>query len=128
MERVTSGWSDEQFDIVLAQVLRAGVLLSAAVVVCGGVVFLATHGFERPSYHVFRGEPIPLRSVHGVVTEALHLHGRGLVQLGLLLLIATPIARVVFSIVGFVRQRDWLYVAITLIVLALLSYSLLAGS
>jgi uncharacterized membrane protein len=128
MERLTSGWTDEQFDIVLAHVLRAGVLVSAVVVACGGVVFLASHGFERPSYHVFRGEPVPLRSVHGVVEEALHLRGRGLVQLGLLLLIATPIARVVFSIVGFVRQRDWLYVTITLIVLALLGYSLLASS
>ena len=55
-------------------------------------------------------------------------HGRGLIQLGLLLLIATPIARVVFSVAGFARQRDWLYVAITLIVLTLLGYSLLAGS
>ena len=128
MAPATSGWTDEQFDIVLAYVLRAGVLLAATVVACGGVVFLASHGFERPSYHVFRGEPVPLRSVHGVFDEALHLHGRGLVQLGLLLLIATPIARVVFSVVGFVRQRDWLYVAITAVVLALLSYSLLAGS
>jgi uncharacterized membrane protein len=128
MPRFISSWSDEQFDIVLAHVLRFGVLVSAAVVAAGGVVFLARHGFERPSYHVFRGEPLPLRSVHGIVAEGLDLHGRGLIQLGLLLLIATPIARVVFSIAGFARQRDWLYVAITLIVLTLLGYSLLAGS
>lgn len=128
MPRFISSWSDEQFDIVLAHVLRFGVLVSAAVVAAGGVVFLARHGFERPSYHVFRGEPLPLRSVHGIVAEGLDLHGRGLIQLGLLLLIATPIARVVFSIAGFARQRDWLYVAITLMVLTLLGYSLLAGS
>lgn len=128
MPRFISSWSDEQFDIVLAHVLRFGVLVSAAVVAAGGVVFLARHGFERPSYQVFRGEPLPLRSVHGIVAEGFDLHGRGLIQLGLLLLIATPIARVVFSIAGFARQRDWLYVAITLIVLTLLGYSLLAGS
>lgn len=127
MANVSPGWTDEQFDFVLAHVLRAGVLLSAAFVACGGVVFLASHGLEQPSYHVFRGEPIPLRSVRGIVEEAVHLHGRGLVQLGLLLLIATPIARVVFAVFGFARQRDWLYVAITLTVLTLLSYSLLAG-
>jgi uncharacterized membrane protein len=126
--RVTPAWTDEQFDMGLARVLRAGVLLSAAVVACGGVVFLARHGLEQPSYHVFRGEPMPLRSVRGIVTDALQPHGRGLIQLGLLLLIATPIARVVFSVAGFVRQRDWLYVVITLIVLTLLGYSLLAGS
>jgi len=70
----------------------------------------------------------PLRSVKGIFETARDLSGRGLVQLGLLLLIATPIARVVFSIVGFVRQRDWLYVGVTAVVLALLAYSLLASS
>ena len=128
MERFISGWTDEQSELALAYVLRAGVVISAAIVACGGAVFLASHGLERPSYHVFRGEPVPLRSVHGIIEQAFRLSGRGLVQLGLLLLIATPVARVMFSVVGFVRQRDWLYVAITLIVLALLGYSLLAGS
>ena len=125
---MTVRWSDEQFDVVLAHVLRAGVFLSAAVVAAGGVVFLAAHGFERPSYHLFRGEPTVLRSVRGIVSESRRLSGRGLVQLGLLLLIATPIARVVFSVVGFIRQRDWLFVGITLTVLALLGYSLLGAS
>ena len=124
----TSRWSDDQLDVVLAKVLRTGVLLSAAIVAGGGVVFLASHGLEQPSYHVFRGEPVSLLSVRGIVNEAVHLRGPGLVQLGLLLLIATPIARVVFSMAGFARQRDWLYVTITAVVLALLSYSLLAGS
>ena len=127
MERFTSSWTDEQFDLMLAYVLRAGVLMSASIIAAGGVVFLSVHGWERPTYHVFRGEPIPLRSIGGILSEVQHVHGRGLVQFGLLLLIATPIGRVVFSVLGFVRQRDWLYVAITLIVLALLSYSLLSG-
>ena len=127
MGRRTAAWTDEQFDTVLAHVLRAGVVLSAAVVAVGAVVFLAAHGFESPAYHVFRGEPSSLRSVGGIVGEARHLHGRGLIQLGLLLLIATPIARVVFSVLGFARQRDWLYVGITVAVLTLLTYSLLGG-
>jgi uncharacterized membrane protein len=102
-------------------------MVSAAVVACGGVVFLARHGLERPSYHVFRGEPGDLTSIRGVLNEAMQLQGRGMVQLGLLLLIATPIARVMFSVIGFVRQRDWMYVMITLAVLVLLAYSLLGG-
>jgi uncharacterized membrane protein len=85
------------------------------------------YGFERPSYHVFRGEPADLTSIRGILDEAGQLSGRGLIQLGLLLLVATPIARVVFSVIGFARQRDWLYVAITIVVLAFLTYSLLAG-
>ena len=128
MDTKEPGWTDEQFDIVLARVLQGGVLLSAAIVAFGGVVFLARHGLDRPMYHVFRGEPQPFRSVAGIFETARDLSGRGLVQLGLLFLIATPIARVVFSIVGFMRQRDWLYVGVTAIVLALLAYSLLASS
>ena len=127
MEPRSTAWTDEQFDTMLANVLRAGVLISAAVVACGGIVFLVVHGTEHPTYHVFLGEPGTLRSVCGILDEAFHAHGRGVIQLGLLLLIATPIARVVFSIAGFVRQRDWLYVAITLVVLGLLTYSLLGA-
>jgi uncharacterized membrane protein len=121
-----ASWSDEQFDVMPAHVLRAGVRLSTAIVACG-LIFLARHGFEGPAYHVFRGE-LPLRSVHGIVETASSLSGRGLVQSGLLLLIASPIARVLFSMVGFARQRDWLYVGVTMTVLALLAYSLLASS
>jgi uncharacterized membrane protein len=120
-------WTDEQFDAVLARVLRGGVMLSAAVVAAGGMVFLVRHGLQRPEYHVFNGEPLTLRTVTGIVADAMRLHGRGLVQLGLLLLIATPITRVVFSVIGFARQRDWLYVAITLVVLILLAFSLSNG-
>jgi uncharacterized membrane protein len=123
----SAGWTDEQFDEVLAHVLRGGVLLSATVVACGGVVFLARHGIERPEYHLFRGEPDALRTIGGILSEATRLSGRGLIQLGLLLLIATPISRVVFSVIGFARQRDWLYVLITLTVLTLLTCSLASG-
>ena len=120
-------WTDERFDAVLARVLRGGVLLSAVVVAFGGVVFLARHGMERPEYHVFRGEPGALRTIGGIVSEAMNVSGRGLIQLGLLLLVATPITRVVFSVIGFARQRDQLYVLITLTVLMLLAYSLASG-
>ena len=119
---------DRQFDLTLAHVLRAGVLLSATIVSFGGVLLLVRHGFERPAYHAFRGEPPLFRSVRGIMETATSLSGRGLVQLGLLILIGTPIARVVFSMIGFARERDWMYVGITAVVLALLAFSLLASS
>jgi uncharacterized membrane protein len=120
-------WNDRRFEVMLGNILRAGVVLSGVIVLTGGFMYVIRHGGEIADYGLFRGEPAALRSVRGIVTEALSFSGRGLIQFGLLLLIATPIARVVFSIVGFLRQRDWLYVAITLIVLVLLGYSLLGG-
>ena len=120
----SKAWTDRAFDTLLGHVLRAGVILAATVVVGGGVVYLMRHGYELPEYRVFRGEPGDLRTVGGILSDARSLSGRGLIQLGLLLLIATPVARVVFSVVGFLRQRNWMYVTITLLVLTLLGYTL----
>ncbi len=119
--------TDDAFDRLLGAVLRAGVIISAAVVLIGAAIYLVRHGHELPMYHVFRGEPGNLTSIRGIFAEVRALRGRGVIQFGLLLLIATPIARVVFSVAGFVRQRDWLYVAVTTLVLALLLYSLLTA-
>jgi uncharacterized membrane protein len=120
-------WTDRRIEFLLGHVLRAGVTLSATVVFIGGVAYLARHGSEVADYRVFRGEPLELESVHGIVIAAGSLSGRGLIQLGLLMLIATPVARVLFSVLGFLLQRDWMYVAITMTVVALLAYSLFAG-
>ncbi|MBF2076213.1 MAG: DUF1634 domain-containing protein [Synechococcales cyanobacterium C42_A2020_086] len=124
MSRRTRTWSDEQIEQTVGNLLRFGVLLAAGVVALGGVLYLFRYGNTTPDYHIFRGEPSSLRSPTGIVSEALLLERRGLIQLGLLLLIATPIARVAFSVVAFWKQRDHLYVAITLVVLGILCVSL----
>ena len=120
-------WSDERLEGIIGTLLRVGVLTAAAVVLAGGVIFLARHGGEAPAYHAFRGEPTDLRSVAGILGEAAAFSGRGPIQFGLLLLIATPVARVVLSAVVFALERDGQYVAITLIVLSVLLYSLAVG-
>jgi uncharacterized membrane protein len=65
-----------------------------------------------------------LRTVSGVFGGAIHGDPRCLIQFGLLVLIATPILRVAFSVFAFALQRDRLYVTITLLVLAVLVGSL----
>jgi uncharacterized membrane protein len=104
--------------------LRTGVILAACIVLVGGVVYLAGHPYPS-DYRVFRGEPERLRLISGIFGEAMAFHARGLIQLGLLVLILTPIARVTFSVFAFLYQRDWMYVVFTLIVLLLLLNSLL---
>ncbi len=121
------GWTDERLGRVMANLLRAGVILAAGWVLVGGFLYLTKYSSALPDYRVFRGEPTDLRHVSGIVEDALALCRRGMIQLGLLLLIATPIARVAFSALAFVLERDWLYVLVTLTVLALLLYSLVGG-
>lgn len=120
-------WTDEQVEQVVGRLLQVGVSAAALVVLAGGFLYLVRHGTEAAEHHVFYGEPAELRSLGGIATAAVHLRGRGLIQLGLLLLIATPVARVAFSVVAFLRERDYTYVVVTLIVLAILLYSLFAG-
>ena len=120
-------WRDRRIEIILGNLLRTGVLISAAVVLSGACVYLSRHAHEPADYRVFRGEPSEYRTIPGVIQSVMNGRGRGLIQLGLLLLIATPIARVAFSVVGFAIERDRLYVGFTLIVLAVLLYSLLGS-
>jgi uncharacterized membrane protein len=97
-------------------------------VLLGGAIYLARHGTSPADYRVFRGEPGALRQIRGIVQQAVSLRGRGIIQLGLLLLIATPVARVIFSIFGFAAEKDYLYVGFASVVLVILLYSLLGPS
>jgi len=115
---------DRQFEMLLGQLLRAGFLISAAAVLVGGVLYLVKYGHQSPRYEVFRGEPTDLRYASDVLRDAFGVHARGLIQLGLLLLIATPVARVAASVIEFAHERDGLYLTTALIVLGVLIYSL----
>ena len=117
----------ERLDTIVGNLLRAGVGLSGTIVLIGGLIYFSRHGGEAPGYHVFRGEPADLRTLPGILGEACSLRGRGIIQLGLLLLIATPVARVAFLIYAFARQGDRLYAVVATIVLLLLAYGLAGG-
>ena len=123
-----SDWTDQKIEVIIANLLRAGVTASASIVLAGGLLFLARHGFMHASYRVFRGEPTDLREITGIARAALNLHGPGIIQLGLLFLIATPVARVAFAAFAFAVERDWLYVGISAFVLIVLLYSLLGSA
>ncbi|HVP06383.1 MAG TPA: DUF1634 domain-containing protein [Candidatus Acidoferrum sp.] len=116
--------SDRDLESFIGNLLRYGVLLAAVVVLTGGVSFLLKYGGMHPDMSRFDSEPAGLRYIGTIISEALSFSSRGLIQLGLLLLIATPVARVLFSVIAFALQGDRLYVVITLIVLAVLLISL----
>jgi uncharacterized membrane protein len=124
----TSPLDDQRIEVMIGNLLRAGVLIAAAVVIFGAAIYLVRHGLQPTDFHVFRGEAAALRTIPAIIRGALHLHGKSIIQLGLLLLIATPIARVIFSAVAFAIERDYLYVVLTLVVLAVLLCSLLSSA
>ena len=119
--------SDRRLEAIIGNLLRAGVVIAAAITSIGGVIYLAHSGESLTHYRVFRGEPADLRHVKGVLSDASSGDGLGIMQLGLLLLIATPVARVAFSLAAFAVQRDRLYVVVTLAVLGVLTFSMAGG-
>jgi len=120
-----------QVELVISHVLRYGVVTSLVVVVIGTILSFVHH----PDYLSSKAELHRLTahdaSFPNTITDSaksvLHGRGRGIVIWGLLLLVATPVMRVAVSIVGFVYEKDWLFVVITSTVLALLLLSFVLG-
>jgi len=119
--------TDERMESVIGMVLRIGVTLSALVVTFGGIVYLFRHGLSPEDYRNFHGEPADYTKPSAILRSAITFHGRGIIQLGLIILIATPVVRVAFSIWAFLAERDRLYAAFTVFVLAILLYSLVGN-
>jgi len=120
--------NDTRVDRIIGEMLRTGVLVAAAVVLVGGVMYLRSAAHEPRNFTVFHGVPDALKTIPGVLNGTVSLDAQSIIQLGLLLLIATPIARVAFSVAAFALERDWLYVAVTLVVLGVLLFGLLQSS
>ena len=119
---------DRRLEGIIGYLLRAGVLLAAAVVLAGGVLYFIHHPSAKVDYTVFSAGPKALRTLPGIVKLAAGWNSAGIIQLGLVLLIATPVARVVMAVVGFYLEHDRMYVIVSLIVLAVLLFSLIHAS
>jgi uncharacterized membrane protein len=117
---------DSALDAKIGILLQVGVLSSAAVILLGGVLLLLRHGQEIPNYAAFHGAPQRLNTLTGIASGARHGDALAIIQFGILMLIATPVARVIFSVFAFLSERDYLYVTISALVLAVLCYSLIA--
>ena len=120
---------DRRMELIIGTLLRLGVMLAGSVVFFGAIVYLIRNGAAAlPNYKSFHGEAMQLNTVEGILAGCRGFHGRAIIQFGVLLLIATPVARVVFAVVAFALEKDRLYVCLTLIVLAVLMFSLLSSA
>jgi uncharacterized membrane protein len=124
--------ADTKLQRLIAMTLRSGVIVASATGIVGGLLFLTASGATPVSFHLFEGSQSPYALPGLMLRQAFELHGgsaseRGLAitQLGVMGLLLTPIIRVVFSMIGFTLEHDRTYVAITCIVLATLTCSLL---
>lgn len=118
---------DERLELNMSRLLIAGVIISGGLVAIGGLLYLLHHGLEKPEYGTFSGEPADLTGLKAVFTLIFQGRGTAIVMLGILVLIATPIARIIFAVIGFALEKDRLYTMISLIVLLIILASLFSG-
>lgn len=120
-------FKDKDMQVIIGWILRAGVLVSMTLVFIGGIFFMYRHGHSISNYSKFTGIPDFIRNVNGIIDGTRHLKGQAIIQFGIILLIATPVIRVAFSAVGFLMEKDYLYTAITALVLLIILASMISG-
>lgn len=118
-------FNDHNMETIMGRVLQIGVLLASFVMLIGGILYVREQHGAKPDYHVFSSEPRSLRHFPGIAHGIAAGDPAALIQCAVLLLIATPVARVVFALIAFAIERDKLYIAVSAIVLAVLLYGFL---
>jgi uncharacterized membrane protein len=117
--------NDRRLENIIGRLLQIGVLIAAATVLAGGILYLIQNPSGHVDYRSFAPGSPSLNSLSGIVLSAAHFESLGLIQVGLLILIATPVARVAMAVVGFALERDRLYTVVSLTVLVILVFSLI---
>jgi uncharacterized membrane protein len=120
-------FKDTDIQSLIGKVLRGGMVLSMSIVFFGGIFYVIRHGHSIPDYKTFKGIPPFMQHAGSLVVAATNLKGQAIIQLGIVLLIATPIFRVICSTIGFVLEKDYLYVGISLLVLLIIFSSMMGG-
>jgi uncharacterized membrane protein len=120
-------WQERDVEMFIGKQLRWGVITSSIIAFIGGIIYLSSHGGGTPEYHVFNGAPLYVRHLPGIFHGVMQLDGMAIIQLGVVVLLATPITRIAFSALAFAIEKDKLYVCITLVVLAVIVFSIFSG-
>ncbi len=127
-------WAERDMELLIGKLLRYGVMLACGITLFGGVIYLfQNHGVSMVHYKPtpddmpFPGVEFYLREITTIIPRVLSFDGAAIIQLGVCVLIATPILRVAFSVIGFLIEKDYMYVVITLIVLCIIVANMLLG-
>jgi len=120
-------------ELLIGKLLRYGVILSCFVTLFGGLIYLFQQHGVKPNYNPvasnesFVGTAEYLREFGTIISNVLLFDGAAIIQLGVIILIATPVLRVAFSAVAFLLEKDYMYVVITLIVLGIILTNMILG-
>lgn len=111
-------------ELVISYVLRGGVVVSGAIILAGVIAYYVRYGSAAARVRADRDFPHSVPDVFGGLA---HGDPLAIVTLGLLVLLITPVMRVLVSVLAFAIERDWRYVGITALVFVILIISFLLG-
>lgn len=114
----------KQTEILIGNVLRIGLWLSVVIVLIGGALYLIQNGNELIHYSAFQEEPQHIHTMAGILHSALTFSAVGIIEFGLLVLVLTQVIRVGMTVWLFAEERDAVFTWISLIILAVLIYSI----
>jgi len=127
-------WAERDMELFIGKLLRYGVMLACGITLLGGAIYLfQNHGISMEHYkptpdgQAFPGVEYYLRELSTIIPRVLSFDGAAIIQLGVCVLIATPILRVAVSVIAFLIEKDYMYVVITLIVLLIIIANMLLG-
>lgn len=126
-------WAERDMELFIGKFLRYGVITSCIITMFGGILYLYQHGGQMPDYSpIPDGQPFPgvahyLRELSTILPRMATFDGAAIIQFGVCVLIATPILRIVISVIAFLVEKDYLYVGITLVVLSIILANMFLG-
>ncbi len=120
-------FTDVDLNRSVGNLLRLGVILSVIISLIG-FVKLFTEGFKMPKKYKLLEIGTSSEKVWSQFWETLCKgEGMAIIQLGILILIFTPLMRIIFALIGYLKEKDYLYVLISSIVLAIMAVSFFTG-
>jgi uncharacterized membrane protein len=120
--------ADQDIERLIGLQLRFGVIIASLIVLIGGLIYLKQFGaLAVPHYHSFAGTKAGYTSLGEIFKGVYKVNAKGIIELGVVALIITPILRIAFSLVGFIIEKDKLYIWITVTVLAIMLASIFGG-
>ena len=120
-------FTDIDLNRSVGNLLRLGVVLSVTTSLIG-FIKLFMEGFKMPRKYTLLDMGNSSEKVWSHFWETLCKgEGMAIIQLGILMLIFTPLMRIIFALIGYLKEKDYVYVVVSSIVLAIMAVSFFTG-
>jgi len=120
-------FQDKDVQGLVGNLLRIGVIAAMTVVIAGMILYVYHNGNERVHYSAFEasGHRGGIATIFDGIAKG---ESSAIIELGVMLLIATPIARILFALIGYWLEKDYLYTFIALVILIIMAISIGTGA